>query len=68
MQVLKTQVNPRSAEFRANADAMRKLVEDLHAKASEAEQGGGPAARDRHVSRGRRGQCLPVRARRPGLR
>src|SRR5260221_6220533 len=53
MQVLKTQVNPRSAEFRANADAMRTLVADLRAQAAEAEQGGGPVARDRHVARGK---------------
>lgn len=32
MQVLKSQVNSRSAEFRANADAMRTLVEDLRAR------------------------------------
>ena len=34
MQALDTQVNPRSAEFRANADAMRALVEDLRARKS----------------------------------
>ena len=32
---------------------MRTLVEDLRAKAAEAEMGGGPTARDRHVSRGK---------------
>jgi hypothetical protein len=37
-------VNPRSAEFRANADAMRTLVQDLRAKAAEVELGGGAAA------------------------
>src|SRR5260370_1815772 len=53
MQILNTQVKPQSAEFRANADAMRTLVEDLSAKASKAEQGGGPAARDKHTARGK---------------
>src|ERR1700758_1271395 len=53
MQALDTQVNPRSAEFRANADAMRALVEDLRAKALQVEQGGGPSARDKHVARGK---------------
>jgi 3-methylcrotonyl-CoA carboxylase beta subunit len=53
MQALDTQVNPRSAEFRANADAMRTLVEDLRTKAAEVEQGGGAAARDKHVARGK---------------
>ena len=40
MQALKTQINPRSAEFRANADAMHSLVEDLRTKANEASLGG----------------------------
>lgn len=40
MQVINTQVRPRSAAFRANADAMSRLVEDLRAKATEVEQGG----------------------------
>ncbi|NDZ18953.1 methylcrotonoyl-CoA carboxylase [Variovorax sp. WS11] len=53
MPVLKTQVNPRAAEFRANADAIRTLVEDLRAKASAVELGGGAVARDRHVARGK---------------
>ena len=53
MQVLKTSVNPRSADFRANAEAMRTLVDDLRAKVSGAEQGGGTVARDRHVARGK---------------
>ncbi len=53
MQILKTAVNVRSDEFRANAEAMRTLVEDLRTKAGQVEQGGGPAARDKHVSRGK---------------
>src|SRR5690348_11171455 len=53
MQVIKTQVNPRSAEFRANADAMRTLVEDLRSKAASVEQGGGATARERHTARGK---------------
>ena len=53
MQVLKTQVNSRSAEFQANASALRTMVEDLRAKAVQVEQGGGPTARDRHLSRGK---------------
>ena len=32
MQALKTRINPRSDEFRTNADAMRKLVEELCAR------------------------------------
>src|SRR5690242_10561364 len=53
MQALKTQVDPRSAEFRANADAMRTLVHDLRAKVAEAGQGGGEAARAKHTARGK---------------
>lgn len=53
MQILKTSVNPRSEEFRANAAAMRTLVDDLRAKAAQVEEGGGAAARDKHVSRGK---------------
>ena len=53
MPVLKTQINPRAADFRANADAMRTLVEDLRAKAAAVELGGGTVARDRHVARGK---------------
>ena len=53
MHILKTQVNPRSAEFRTNAGALRTVIDDLRAKAQEVEQGGGPVARDRHVARGK---------------
>ena len=53
MQALKSQINPRSEEFGANAAAMRALVEDLRAKAAQAAQGGGQAARDKHAARGK---------------
>jgi len=32
MQALKTRINPRSDEFRTNADTTRKLVEELRAR------------------------------------
>src|SRR5438093_13664022 len=51
MQVLKSQIDPRSEEFRANAAAMRTLVADLTAKVADAAQGGGEAARDKHTAR-----------------
>ena len=54
MQALKTQINPRSAEFRANADAMRTLVAR---PAREGRRSGAwaaaTAARDRHTARGK---------------
>jgi 3-methylcrotonyl-CoA carboxylase beta subunit len=53
MDVLKTQINPRSAEFKANADTMQTLVHDLRAKVAEAQQGGGEAARAKHTARGK---------------
>jgi 3-methylcrotonyl-CoA carboxylase beta subunit len=53
MRALVTQIDPAGADFRANACAMRALVDELRAKVAEAAQGGGAAARDRHVARGK---------------
>src|SRR5512145_939482 len=53
MNVIETQIQPRSAEFQASAAAMRALVEDLEAKAREVGLGGGQAARDKHTARGK---------------
>ena len=53
MPVLKTIADPRSDTFRANADAMRTVVGELRAAFSEIEKGGGDAARERHLSRGK---------------
>ena len=53
MSVIKSQVNPRSADFQANAAAMRALVEDLRDTAAAAARGGGEAARTKHVARGK---------------
>jgi 3-methylcrotonyl-CoA carboxylase beta subunit len=59
MPALETQLNARSADFQANAAAMRALVEDLNAQIAMAAAGGGEVARARHVSRGK----LPPRER-----
>jgi len=59
MPVLDSQLNPRSAEFQANAQAMRAQVEDLQAQLAKAAAGGGEAARAKHVARGK----LPPRER-----
>ena len=40
MTVIKSQLNPRSDEFRANAAAMRALVDDLRAKTADVSLGG----------------------------
>ncbi|MDD4942946.1 MAG: carboxyl transferase domain-containing protein [Rhodoferax sp.] len=53
MPVLHTQLNARSADFQANAAAMRALVDDLRAKFAQVEQGGGDAARAKHTARGK---------------
>ena len=53
MNVLETQIQPRSAEFKANAAAMRALVEDLRAKVRRVAEGGGAAAREKHAARGK---------------
>jgi 3-methylcrotonyl-CoA carboxylase beta subunit len=53
MSVLETKLNARSADFSANAAAMRTLVEDLNAKVTQVEMGGGDAARAKHTARGK---------------
>ncbi len=53
MPVLQTQLNARSADFQANAAAMRALVEDLRAQLDKVAQGGGETARARHTARGK---------------
>jgi len=53
MPVLTTQLSTRSADFLANAAAMRALIDDLKAKFAQVEQGGGEAARAKHTARGK---------------
>jgi 3-methylcrotonyl-CoA carboxylase beta subunit len=53
MTILDTQLNARSADFIANATAMRALVDDLRAHLDKVAQGGGEAARAKHVGRGK---------------
>jgi 3-methylcrotonyl-CoA carboxylase beta subunit len=53
MTVLDSQLNPRSADFQANAQAMRGLVEDLRAQVAQVATGGGEAARAKHTARGK---------------
>jgi len=51
MTALSTAVDPKSREFEANRDAMRKLVEELKQRRAEAAKGGPEKARERHVAR-----------------
>ena len=53
MSKLETQLNSRSADFQANAAAMRALVADLQVQLALAAAGGGEASRERHVKRGK---------------
>ncbi|KVC63853.1 carboxyl transferase domain-containing protein [Burkholderia stagnalis] len=53
MPIIESKLNPRSEEFRANAAALEAVVADLRAKIEQLAQGGGPAARDKHLSRGK---------------
>jgi 3-methylcrotonyl-CoA carboxylase beta subunit len=51
MPVLQTHLNARSADFQANAAAMRSVVDDLRARVAQVQLGGGEAARAKHVAR-----------------
>jgi 3-methylcrotonyl-CoA carboxylase beta subunit len=53
MTVIKSQLNTRSDEFRANAAAMQALVDDLRAKTAEVSLGGPAEHRKKHVARGK---------------
>ena len=53
MPIIDTKLNPRSADFQANADAMRALVDDLKAQVRQVGLGGGEAARKKHMDRGK---------------
>jgi 3-methylcrotonyl-CoA carboxylase beta subunit len=53
MPVLESKLNPRAADFVANASAVRALVADLQTQLNKAAQGGGDVARARHTARGK---------------
>ncbi|MBR9866968.1 MAG: methylcrotonoyl-CoA carboxylase [Oceanospirillales bacterium] len=53
MATIKTKINPRADEFRANYDAMASVVTDLRDKAAQIHQGGGSKYQERHLSRGK---------------
>jgi len=53
MGILKSAVNSRSVEFRANAQAMNAVVADLREKVAQSALGGDEAARAKHVARGK---------------
>ncbi len=53
MTVIRSSIDPRSDEFRANAAAMRSLVESLRETVARIREGGGAKARERHAARGK---------------
>jgi 3-methylcrotonyl-CoA carboxylase beta subunit len=53
MAAIKSQLNSRAAEFRANEEHMRGLVADLHEKVNTVSQGGDEEARKKHLARGK---------------
>lgn len=53
MPALETKLNARSADFQANAAAMRAQVDDLNATLAKVALGGGEVTRARHVARGK---------------
>jgi len=53
MTVLKSTVDPRGAEFQANAERMATLVDDLRQTVGRIRAGGGPDARAKHLARGK---------------
>ena len=63
MTAIKSAIDTRGAEFRANAAALRALVEDLRGKVAQVSRGGSEEARQKHLARGK----LLVRDRVDGL-
>lgn len=53
MPVISTQIQTRSADYAANAQAMRALIDDLHARLAQTARGGSDEARAKHVARGK---------------
>src|SRR5438552_10087438 len=53
MATLASKLNPRTEDFKANAAAMRALVDDLNAKLARIALGGGEGPRAKHLARGK---------------
>ena len=51
--ILESKLNPRSDDFKANASAIQKVVDDLQRTVEKIAQGGGDAARAKHTGRGK---------------
>jgi 3-methylcrotonyl-CoA carboxylase beta subunit/propionyl-CoA carboxylase len=53
MQTIESQIDTKSATFKANRERMQKLVEDLNALIARVRQGGGPKYVQRHREQGK---------------
>jgi 3-methylcrotonyl-CoA carboxylase beta subunit len=53
MAIIESKLNPRGDDFKANVDAMQKVVDDLRDKVEKIMLGGGEDARKKHTSRGK---------------
>ncbi|MEY4429964.1 MAG: hypothetical protein RLZZ182_2653, partial [Pseudomonadota bacterium] len=53
MPVIESRLNPRSESFLAHAQAVRTLNADLHQQLARVAEGGGAAARQKHMARGK---------------
>jgi 3-methylcrotonyl-CoA carboxylase beta subunit len=53
MNIIESRLNSRSDDFKANADAMQVVVDDLKQKVAAIALGGGESARDKHTARGK---------------
>jgi 3-methylcrotonyl-CoA carboxylase beta subunit len=53
MEALETHLDPSSDEFKANAERMQGLVDDLNHRVAKAKQGGGPKYLERHKQQGK---------------
>jgi 3-methylcrotonyl-CoA carboxylase beta subunit len=53
MTILESKLNVRSEDFKSNASAMQKVVDDLKARVEKLSLGGGEEARKKHTARGK---------------
>ena len=53
MPAIKSRIDTRSEEFKANAASLQRQVDDLRARAGEVALGGDAKSRERHVARGK---------------
>ena len=50
---LKSEIDPKSEDFRSNSEHMRDLIENLRVKQASIAEGGGKRAVEKHLGRGK---------------